>query len=251
MTTLLIDGDILVYRVAHIGTQEGFDGTKYVNEEAVKEYIDSLIDYISQRLFTKKIFIFLSGKSNFRKQLVPTYKENRKKLEKPLALNFTYEYLLNHPHFEVVKEDLLEADDLLGLNANKDSVICTIDKDLDQIPGYHYNWKNDEFYVVKPEEAYKLLWRQILSGDAIDGYKGIPGIGKKKALKLLNSLKKEHEQSFENIEFWWNQVLKIYEEHDLTEEEATQNAICAYILRNNDYNFDTHEIKTPFMEVKF
>ena len=251
VTTLLIDGDILVYRTAHIGTQEGFNGEKYVNERRVEAYIESLIEGIKQRLFTKEVLIFLSGKENFRKKVVPTYKLNRKDIEKPLALDYTYEYLINHPEYMTIIEDRLEADDLLGIYATDSDiqgVVCSIDKDLNQIPGYHYNWKNDVFYVVDSEEAYMLLWRQILAGDPIDGYKGVPRIGPKKANKFLKEMAEEYEKSFTDIDFWWQTIVQFYEEHGLTEEIARENAICAYILKNGDYDFQTKYIKTPFWE---
>jgi 5'-3' exonuclease len=85
-----------------------------------------------------------------------------------------------------------EADDLMGIkqfsNPDKSTVICTIDKDLKMIPGYHYNFVKGEFNDVKLKEANRFFFRQVLTGDATDNIPGIPGVGDKTAIKLTVNL---------------------------------------------------------------
>jgi hypothetical protein len=75
----------------------------------------------------------------------------------------------------------MEADDLLGINQTKDTIICTIDKDLRQVPGQHYNFVKDEIFTVNLQEGLLWFYTQMLTGDASDNISGIRGIGLKKA----------------------------------------------------------------------
>ena len=98
-----------------------------------------------------------------------------------------------------------EADDAMGthqwnlLNSGESlPIICTIDKDLDMIPGLHYNWKKDIIYTVPEHMAIRNFYKQMLIGDTVDNIKGIDGIGQVKADKLLPSHYSE-EQMYEVI----------------------------------------------------
>ena len=88
-----------------------------------------------------------------------------------------------------------------------DYIICSIDKDLKQIPGIHYDYyqmklkdENGEYMVdefgqfvkvrkgfryVTESEAEMMQFTMMLTGDVSDNVKGIHGIGQKKAEKLL------------------------------------------------------------------
>jgi 5'-3' exonuclease len=99
--------------------------------------------------------------------------------------------------------DEYEADDLIYYNSQllevEDYIICSIDKDLRQIEGLHYDYyqlkKQDEegneykvrkgFQYVTKESSENLIFEMMLTGDVSDNIKGIYGIGKKKAEKLL------------------------------------------------------------------
>ena len=59
------------------------------------------------------------------------------------------------------------------------------DKDLDQIPGRHYNWTTGEAYQVSAREGLTFFFQQILSGDSTDNIPGLTGTGPVKAKKML------------------------------------------------------------------
>ena len=82
-----------------------------------------------------------------------------------------------------------EADDALGCAQTKETCIVSIDKDLDMIPGAHYNFVKDQFYEVNEEQAWHSFYKQLLTGDRTDNIPGITGIGPKKAEKLLDGHK--------------------------------------------------------------
>jgi 5'-3' exonuclease len=82
-----------------------------------------------------------------------------------------------------------EADDALGIEAHNcnynNIVICSIDKDLLQIPGTHFNWVTGVEESVTEWSGLKSFYTHVLVGDSADFIKGCKGIGKQKAPKYL------------------------------------------------------------------
>ncbi len=60
----------------------------------------------------------------------------------------------------------------------------SIDKDLDMIRGWHYNFIKDKKYFIDDQQAIKHFYTQILTGDRVDNIIGLRGIGPKKAEKI-------------------------------------------------------------------
>jgi DNA polymerase-1 len=239
--TLLIDGDILLYKYGfrHQDKIDWGDGqtSSTVDETAAKAELDKFIKDLLKITTSTDYKVCLSSSLNFRKQLLPTYKQNRKDAEKPELYNILKLHLkAKHPTLSM---KALEADDVMGIYATSAKVgtycVATIDKDLRQIPGLHYNWNKDEkpVEVSKPDGDY-LFYRQTLTGDATDGYTGCPGIGPKKADKLLSGL--SHEEM-------WMMIVDTYAAKGLTEDDALMQARMARILRYEDYNWDFKEPK--------
>lgn len=142
---------------------------------------------------TNRVKIFLSpeGTSSFRYRAAKTYKYKGNRSEpRPHFYKEAREYLIRKG---ALINPLLEADDYIGLEATAYQnsttspipVICTIDKDLDQIPGLHFNFVKEELYEVSEEDAHKFYLEQLLTGDNVDNIKGIHGMGPVKARKLL------------------------------------------------------------------
>lgn len=85
------------------------------------------------------------------------------------------------------------------------SCIVSLDKDLLMIPGRHYSWyieggPADKRWsrpaihrVVEPLEGLRWFYTQLVIGDPSDGIKGIPGLGKKAAERMLSDCTTEHE----------------------------------------------------------
>jgi len=66
------------------------------------------------------------------------------------------------------------------------TMIVTIDKDLDMVPGYHYNWLKQERYFVTEEEGMRNFYIQVLTGDGVDNIQGLKGVGPVGAKKILD-----------------------------------------------------------------
>ena len=140
MRTLLIDGDILIYKIATLNEEPTHWGdglwTLHCDENICKAEVDRQIDELLDNLKADKYIVALTDKKNFRKDILPSYKDNRKQKRKPLALPFLRQHCIDN-HNAVIM-DSLEADDVLGILAtepsNEERIIVSIDKDLYQIP---------------------------------------------------------------------------------------------------------------------
>jgi DNA polymerase-1 len=95
--------------------------------------------------------------------------------------------------------DNCEADDMVRIwaveakAADIQHCVVTIDKDLDCIPGSHYNPRTKVIYQIEEEWANYFYWKQLLMGDSVDNIPGIMGIGPKKAEKILEGSKNKDE----------------------------------------------------------
>jgi 5'-3' exonuclease len=131
---------------------------------------------------------FLTAGSH-RYSFYPEYKANRKKLEKPRFLKELTAYAIETLGF--CRVDGYEADDLVNMckeQLGQNVLIAHTDKDLDQIPGNHFNYKKPEFYDISEDTAQLNLWTQVITGDSIDNIKGIPGKGAKFAEEVFSGI---------------------------------------------------------------
>lgn len=193
MLTALIDSDILVYRVGFTTEEESQDIAKYRMQESINGILQSLHtdDYAC--------FLTSTDKSNFRYKIYPEYKANRKQ-PKPYHYDFLRNYLVESHEATIVTG--MEADDALGIAQDTNTVICSIDKDLDQIPGKHYNFVKGLLYDVDELGAERAFYVQLLTGDRGDNIPGLYGIGPKTAERILNGYTKPIEL--------WNAVYSEY-----------------------------------------
>jgi len=175
----LIDADIAVY--ASAGPIKEDEPVEWALNNC-KNYMDGIVAVFDRGLEYRT---YLTGKDNFRVPLAVTkpYKGNRP--PKPPYYANVRQYLVDVWAGQIV--DGIEADDAIGIyhTNNPDTCIVSVDKDLLQIPGAHYNPRTKEFREVSVGEASRYFWTQVLTGDRVDNIQGIPGIGPKKAEKLL------------------------------------------------------------------
>lgn len=234
MTTALIDGDILLYQVAN-ACEEAIDWgddiwTMHGDFKFAKQVMESELVSLTKAAKCQDSIVFLSGSrpNNWRLNLLPSYKANRKGKRKPL----TYKPLRAHleSNFECGCVDILEADDLLGLHALEDVVIVSDDKDLLSIPATVYRPNTDERIEVSQEDADRFHLLQTLTGDAVDGYRGCPGVGPVAANRILDA------------DCSWGAVVQAYEKQGLTEQDALVQARVARILRVGEFDWERMEV---------
>lgn len=274
---VLVDGDIIINKASFaaetrwyevVGGKEPVvfkykrEADKYVKENpgteslrckdvlpfpVVKSMIDQMLQGIKNELKCDNILTIVgppSGTKIFRHDVYPQYKGNRKDSDRPDHLKAARQYLID-THKATVANDM-ETDDLLGIIQCEEeaSVIASIDKDLLQIPGHHYNIDTKEVILsTDPGElslsrnksnslvlrgfGFKWFAVQMLLGDKVDNIpKPVRGLGPKKAFELM--------EGKENIDDVWKVVEKTYHESKL---DMTTNGMLLWILReaNKDW----------------
>lgn len=235
----LIDGDIIAYSVGH-----ACDTVRYVNRdnpdefvlkktEADKLYVDwyievesepienclhsvkEMLQRILERTDSNRHTIYFTGADNYRQKIYEEYKANRVGQRKPFHLEAIKKYMIDYWNAEVV--DGMEADDMLGIEqcklirSGRKSVICTIDKDLDMIPGWHYNWRKDDMYTTDDPECLRIFFTQCLTGDAVDNIPGLYKITGKKATKN----RKQPLEDMHTFDEMWEYVKDQYDDNPM------------------------------------
>lgn len=164
--------------------------------------VRTLVDKALENLAADKssMTMYLSGPTNFREGIATLrpYKGNRDPDHKPVHGPAIKEFM--EKNYDVVYSEDEEADDVVGYSHYRmfcqdphSSIIATVDKDLDMIPGMHYNFVKDESYYVDEERAIRWFYMQLLMGDSTDNIPGIPRVGPAKAAKMLADAETEWE----------------------------------------------------------
>lgn len=218
----LIDGDIIKYSVGFAAQGEPVENCLH----SVKIMINSML----KNTGSDEYVTYISGDRNFRDEVatIKEYKGTRKGI-KPEHYDDIHDYLIKYHNGCIVEDE--EADDAMGIAQCREpsnTVICSIDKDMDMIPGWHYHWphhgKKATMYCVHPEEALKNFYTQLLTGDAVDNIAGCKGVGAKTADKLLNPLT-SHEDLF------WTTLCQYEKAYPKPYEVMLENARLLWIRR--------------------
>ena len=226
MTTALIDADIVSYRTAASCEKQG------VLVESVEVALlraDELMRRILQETQSDTYKAFLTGSDNYRYQYNPEYKANRKDTPRPAHLQAVREYLCTEWGASV--EDGQEADDALGIYqmANKDTIICSIDKDLLMIPGEHYDFvkgiRRDQYTIP----AIRHFYYQLIMGDRTDNIFGFDGKARQSVPKFLEPVLAEL-SSYDDEHDMFAFVRNLYND----DARLLMNGICLWIRRNED-----------------
>lgn len=219
MKVALIDSDIVAYRSAvlteDLDTPDALDLCERMH--------DTWMDAAKCDIYVP----CLTTSPSFRKAQWPPYKENRKDKPKPKHLASVVEFIKTKSN--VLWHTGWEADDILGYVHTTDTgfntVIVTIDKDLDQIQGAHCNPDKETCYDVDPDDADLYKWMQVLSGDSTDNYPGIPRVGQEKARKILLDVSSGDRESV---------VKQVYKDKGFDDSYYNSMFCCATIVKHNE-----------------
>jgi len=193
----LIDGDIVVYRGAMSAEKE--------EQWVALARADQMIQDILADTGATSYNVYLTGSGNFRRELAPSYKANRPD-SRPTHWQAVREFLVTQHKAQIC--DGFEADDEMGVQQDKETmstVICSIDKDLLQIPGRHYNFVKKLHSVQSKDQGLKHLYLQSLIGDRSDNIIGVAGIGPVKAEQALAELLPEE---------WYDKCRELYNDDE-------------------------------------
>ena len=223
----LIDGDILRYEIGCATDDEG----RPLSWPLVKARVDGKIKSIAEKAGADSHVVHMSGRENFRKDIatIRPYKGNRN-AEKPHWHDEIEKYLKSGLNHDVFIAEGMEADDSMGIEqctSDEETIICSRDKDLKMIPGWHCQWgtSNSEAkgpWFVSEEEGIKFFFTQLLTGDSTDNIPGLYMVGPTNAkrfldgitepLRLYSAVQQQYEKRFgsywpmfmyENAELLW------------------------------------------------
>ena len=224
---VIIDADTVAFASA---ASAGDDSELWVATSRANQWIENIIRDTNADIYE----LWLSGPTNFRYGVYPEYKANRLTAHRPKWEKETKQFLVDN--WQANWSVDCEADDMVGVRqcTQKDTIIAHIDKDINMIPGWHYNWeltrqgkviREAKTYFITNDEANRFFWYQLLVGDpGTDNIKGVPGIGPKTADKILDSTPKAD---------WYKAILDLYS----CEEELDMNAQCLFIWRRLNDNW--------------
>lgn len=236
MLRLLIDADFFCYRAASAGEYElefDSDTTFIVGDfKKQKKVFEKSIADLMSRFDTDKVLLTWTDTENFRKTIDPNYKGNRTK-RKPAGYKKLKEWAKDC--WDSIQKPGLEADDVMGILATngslKNFILCSPDKDMQQIPCRIWNTKEE--FEVDPKDALRKVFEQALTGDVTDGYKGCEGVGAKVAKSVLNGCETEED--------YWDAVTTTFIEYGQTEEDAIRNLRLARILQASDWDGEAQQ----------
>ena len=175
-------------------------------------------------------YLSLDSESNFRNAIAVTapYKGNRT-ASKPHHYDLIRERLLTYWDFHGIIGQ--EADDSLAQEQTEKgdkTVIVSIDKDMLQVPGWHYNFVTRKLNYISRYDGFHSFCVQMLMGDRIDNIVGLAGVGIKTAQKILTGLPFGCSLL--------DEVAAQYKKHGDTElKHFKENAKLLWLRRRKDY----------------
>ncbi len=202
----LLDAYALIYRAYFSFIRNPRINSKRFNTSAAFGFTLTLLDLLKREKPTHIAVVFDSGAPAERMELHPEYKANRQETPDDIRSNEPYiRRIIEAFRIPVIESEGYEADDVIGTLARKAEAegyvtyMVTPDKDFGQLvtPNaliYKPGRSGAPPEILGPKEICER-WgledtdqvRDILGlmGDAVDNIPGIPGIGEKTAIKLV------------------------------------------------------------------
>lgn len=248
----LIDADVLRYEIG-FAAEAGWQSDGLPPFDYVAELLEMRINNICAITnATTDPILYITGKTNFRNEIATRTPYKERLGNKPFHYHNLTAYM--QAVYDVRMKEGLEADDLMSIEQTlrpHETIICTRDKDLRQVPGWHYGWELGEqpqfgpIQVVNPGlleletkvnakgvKSYKIrgygdlfFYSQCLTGDAVDTVPGLPGTGPTKAFKILEGSSGSTDA--------FNRVLEAYRAFygDDAEKELLEQGRLLYMTR--------------------
>lgn len=198
----LLDCDIFRYQIGSIELEHPFIPSARVPAPVseIQRIVKDTIEHVIKATGATSYMCVLSGKGNFRNEVAKQepYKGNRDpSVGRPFHYDTVGDYIRNN--YPCIVVDGYEADDWLGIEQRKDidnTIICSRDKDLGTVHGWHYRWACGENqperlnHFISEWEAKEFFFHQMLTGDNTDN---IMGCGIRKMKKWGGEMKLRRE----------------------------------------------------------
>jgi DNA polymerase-1 len=217
----LIDGNFHAYRSYY--TMKNLATSRGEPTNAIYGFSRMLINLLYGRKPDYLAVVFDLPAPTFRHRQLPTYKANRPQM--PVSLQnqlMSIKEIIRAFNIQILELEGYEADDLLATVAKKagedlDVFIFTNDKDILQLISHNIKVVNqkkldhicDLDWVRKKYslEPSKLTSVMALCGDSVDNVPGVPGVGEKTSLKLIQQFG-DIENLFNNLEYVKSEKLR-------------------------------------------
>ena len=205
MSLILIDGSALFYRAYYGFAKQPLTAPNGEITSVAFGFFNSILRLIATQDPAKIAVVFDVKGKNFRHDIYPDYKANRKPMPSELAEQLPrLRELLAAWGIAVLEKDGVEADDVIGTMARRSAGVSdqvwlyTGDKDFMQLldarigmlkptrrGGDPAPFTDDDVrreYKLEPASLKEVF---ALAGDSVDNIPGAPGVGDKTARKLI------------------------------------------------------------------
>lgn len=206
----LLDAYALIFRAYYAFIKNPRYNSKGLNTSAILGFTNTLEDILKNEKPTHIAVVFDPPPPNFRNKMYPEYKANRDATPEDILKSVPHiKEIIKAFNIPVIEVPDYEADDTIGTLAKKaekagfTTYMMTPDKDFGQLVSdniFMYKPKrggNDAEILGKKEicEKYtiddpiQVIDILAIWGDSADNIPGIPGIGEKTSVKLINTYK--------------------------------------------------------------
>ena len=252
----LIDFDIFSYEFGNITDAEYRPLAWPLVQARLQGRIDKILKATGADCYQG--YLTSSDRSNFRYDIatIRPYKGQRGE-DKPHHYDRIRTFLVEHRGAIMCYGQ--EADDAMSIEqyrSNKEelwnegdadfceTVIATRDKDLDMVPGYHYNWGagkqvEKNMWFQDKIGGQRCFYKQLLTGDTVDNIPGLFGVGK-------SSSHVKHIDTCDTVWDMFSAVLLEYQKRfgSYAEQFLTENAILLW-MREFEDEIWTPPVSTP------
>lgn len=201
---VLVDGSSYLYRAYHAMFKADLRNSAGESTGAIRGVI-AMLKRLEKDYPNSQIAVIFDAKGKtFRDDIYSDYKAQRPPMPDDLRSQVQPVYdIINAMGFPLLIIDGVEADDVIGTLTQQatekgiDVVVSTGDKDMAQLVNEHVTLVNTmtettldiagvkEKFGIPPELIIDFL---ALMGDKVDNIPGVPGVGEKSALALLQNL---------------------------------------------------------------
>ncbi len=237
----LVDGNAIAYRSYYAFIQRPLTNAKGQNTSAVYGFVTFLNRILTQEAPDYIAVVFDTGAPTFRHKEYKEYKATRQKMPEDLFSQLAIiKDVVDAYKIPVLEMDGFEADDVIGTLAKRAesegalSFLVTADKDFMQlVSGKTKMYKPGrqgtdveivdieavkQKFGVPPEKVIEVLG---LTGDSSDNVPGVPGVGEKTAIPLI--------QQYGSIENLYKNIAKI--EQKGVRQKLEANKDLAFLSR--------------------
>ena len=275
---ILVDGSSYLFRAFH--GMPALTNSKGQDTGAIYGVVNMLRSLIKQYNPSHMAVVFDAKGKTFRDDIFPEYKANRPPMPEELRSQIAPLHdIIKAMGLPIIVESGVEADDVIGTLAERAgkqgiaTLISTGDKDMAQLVNEHVTLINTmtnqildqqgvvDKFGIPPELIIDLL---ALKGDKVDNIPGVPGVGDKSALGLLQGIG-SLDQIYQNLDkiadLEFRGAKKMAAKMTEFEEQARLSYLLATIKLDCELeldiskltptNPDNEKLKTLFAEYEF